>query len=565
MHVEAAPRLRVLPLGGCGEIGLNATLLLYGDDALLIDCGALLGVWDAPGIERAVPGFEPLFVPNRRLLGVVLTHGHEDHLGALPALLAELDVPVFGTPTTISFARSRLERTPGERASQDKLTAIPLGGRAAIGPFEVEFIRVTHSIPEAAALCIETPGGRVLHSGDFKLDAGPIDGMLTDVERLRALGDRGIDLLLSDSTNAEVHGRSKTEREVAQSLGEIIGSTEGRVVVSLFSSHLHRISAAVEAARRHGRKILLAGRSLERTWEIGIEQGLLPSDPTLLLTPEGAAQKPRREVLVLATGTQGELTGGLARIAAANDAAMRPLPGDRVVLSSRTIPGNELPVRKIVNDFARRGIEVVHDRMAPVHCSGHAYSEEQADLLRIVRPKSFLPVHGERTMLEAHARIAEAVGIDRSRILVIEDGESVVLGNDRLERGPEEIVSKRMVDAGGRVLDWGDVRDRRRIGRAGLIVCSMAIERSTGSAAGVAISARGMTLSSAFREELRRAAAATIEGRESLAVMETAVRNTIRERARAQLGSTPEIEVQLVVVFSASDACLPGALAPGAS
>jgi ribonuclease J len=548
MAFEAGAELAVVPLGGCGEVGLNATLLLYGNDALLIDCGALIGVWDAPGIERAVPGFEPLFLQNRRLRGVVLTHGHEDHVGALPALLAELDAPVFGTPTTIAFARSRMERTSGERAAQDKLTVVPLGGRASIGPFEVEFIRVTHSIPEAAALCIETPAGRVLHSGDFKLDEAPFDGMLTDVDRLRALGDRGIDLLLSDSTNAEVHGRGRTEQEVARSISELVASTEGRVVVSLFSSHLHRISAAVEAARRHGRKVLLAGRSLERTWEIGVERGILPADPTLLLTPEGAAQKPRREVLVLATGTQGEVSGGLARIAVAHDAAMRPLPGDRVVLSSRTIPGNEIPVRRIVNDLVRRGIEVVHDRMAPVHCSGHAHADEQAELLRIVRPKNFVPVHGERTMLEAHARIAEAVGIDRSRIQVIEDGESVLLGAGQLARGPEEIVSKRMVDASGRMLDWGDVRDRRRIGRAGLIVCSAAIDRSTGSAVGVGISARGVTLPSGLREEMRRAAGSAVQGRESLAVMETAVRAAIRERARSHLGSAPEIEVQLVLV-----------------
>ncbi len=548
MASEPGAQLRVLPLGGCGEVGLNATLLLYGDDALLIDCGALLGVWDAPGIERAVPGFEPLFGERRCLRGVVLTHGHEDHLGALPALLAELDTPVFGTPTTIAFARSRLERSSNERSAQDKLTEVPLGGRIELGPFVVELIRVTHSIPEAAAIYVETPGGRLLHSGDFKLDEQPRDGLRTDVERLRALGDLGIDVLLSDSTNAEVTGRGRSEHEVAQSIADIVAGTSGRVVISLFSSHLHRIGAAVDAALRNGRKVMLAGRSLERTWAIGVERGLLPNDPTLLLTAEAAAQKPRREVLVLATGTQGELTGGLARIAAGHDAALRPQPGDRVVMSARTIPGNEKPVRRIVNELARRGIEVVHDRMAPVHCSGHAYAEEQADLLRIVRPRHFVPIHGERTMLEAHARIAEAVGMARARIQVIEDGASVVLGPEGLDRGPDEPVSKRMVDAAGRILDWGDIRDRRRIGRAGLLVCALALDRRTGAPIGVALSARGVSLPPGLGAELQKAASEAANGRESREAMEAAARTTIRDRVRRRLGVTPEIEIQLVLL-----------------
>lgn len=547
MFSDEQERLRILPLGGCGEIGLNATLLVHGNDALLIDCGALLGVWDAPGIERAVPGFEPLFAGGRRLSGVVLTHGHEDHLGALPALLGEVDVPVFGTPTTIAFARSRLERSPAERSAQDKLTPVPLGGRLQIGPFSVELIRVTHSVPDSAALAIETPVGRVLHSGDFKLDERPVDGAPTDVGRLAALGDAGVDLLLSDSTNAEVPGRTGSESEVATALEEIVATTKGRVVVALFASHLHRIAAAVDAARRHGRRILLAGRSLERTFRIGVEREILPSDPTLLLTPEGAAGLPRRAVLVLATGTQGELPGGLARIAAGNDAALRPLPGDRVVLSARTIPGNEKPVRRILNLLVRQGIEVVHHRMAPVHCSGHACSEEQADMLRIVRPRFFVPVHGERTMLEAHARIAEGVGLDRRRIQVVEDGESVLLGGEAgLSRGPSEPVSKRMVDGRGHILDWGDVRDRRRISRKGLLVCSVAVD-AKGGVAGASVSARGFGMANHVMAEIQQAVRAATAGK-TLAVMEEAVRSAARDVVRRRLDAKPEVEVQLVRV-----------------
>lgn len=546
MITEERDRLRVLPLGGCGEVGLNATLLVYGDDALLIDCGALLGVWDAPGVERAVPGFEPLFTGARRLVGVMLTHGHEDHLGALPALLQEIDVPVFGTPTTIAFARSRLERSPAERRAQDMLTSVPLGGRVEIGPFSVELIRVTHSVPDSAALAVETPAGCVLHSGDFKLDERPLDGAPTDVERLSALGERGVDLLLSDSTNAEVPGRTGSEADVARALDEIVAGTSGRVVVAMFASHLHRIGAAVAAARRHGRRVLLAGRSLERTFQIGVERGLLPSDPTLLLTPEGAAGLPRREVLVLATGTQGELPGGLARIAAGNDAALRPLAGDRVVLSARTIPGNEKPVRRIVNLFARQGIELVHHRMAPVHCSGHACAEEQADLLRIVRPRFFVPVHGERTMLEAHARIARAVGMSPGRVEVVEDGESVLLGGEAgLVRGSTEPVSKRMVDGRGCLLDWGDVRDRRRISRRGLVVCSVALDRR-GGVVGVAVSARGLAMPNSVRDQIQQAVQAVAVEKAGAVLVEEEIRGVVRKAARRRLDAKPEVEVQVV-------------------
>ena len=476
------PSLRILPLGGCGEIGLNATLLLDGQDGLLVDCGALLNVHNAPGVEKAVPGFEPLFTDGRKLHGVVLTHGHEDHVGALPALLNETSVPVFGTPLTLALARSRMERpaapasAEARRNARARMVEVALGSVIEVGPFRVELIRVAHSLPESAALSIRTRAGHVLHSGDFKLDPTPYDGAPTDTDRLRALGAEGVDVLLSDSTNAERPGHGPSESEVAATLDRLVAETEGRVVVTLVASHLHRIRAAVAAAKRTGRRVAVVGRALEETWKLGVQSGHLPHDPGVLVRPEHVGRIPGQQLLMLATGAQGEWQGGLHRIAFGNERGLRCQTGDRVIVSARVIPGHEVDVRRVHNQLIRHGAEVVTDRMALVHCSGHAHAGEQADLLRLVRPRYFVPVHGERAMLEAHARTAVAGGLAPERVHVIEDGESVVLRGGELVRGPDEPVSQRAVDPGGRLLDWDDVRARNQIGRQGLAVVSVVLD-----------------------------------------------------------------------------------------
>ena len=550
----AGQDLRVVPLGGCGEVGLNATLLIVGERVLLIDCGALLGVHNAPGVEKAVPGFEPLFTGGRKLDAVVLTHGHEDHIGALPALLAELDVPVFGTPTTLDFVRARLEREGGAaseaRSQRGRLVEVPLGGRIDAGPFSVELVRVTHSMPDSAALFIQTPAGRVLHSGDFKLDPTPIHGPPTDVERLRAIGDAGVELLLSDSTNSERAGHGGSETEVAATIDRLVATTEGRVVVTLFASHLHRLRAVMQAALHNGRRVVLVGRSLERVYELGVARGLLPSDPGLLVRPERLGAHPRGRVVVVASGSQGEWQGGLHRIALGQDAALRCLPGDRVVISARTIPGNEPQVRRLINLLLKQGADVVTDKMAPVHCSGHAHAGEQADLLQIVRPRHLLPIHGDRAMLQAHARTARGAGLAEDQITVVEDGQSVVLAGGQVRRGADEVVSQRALDGGGRLLDWGDVRDRNKIGRTGLLTCSVVMDHRGQPAGRPAITFRG------------RREPATLVDRAAHAVMEAlarpdlisesrrqeAVRAALRQVLKTQGSVVPELQVHLHVV-----------------
>ena len=550
---SAGSELQILPLGGCGEIGLNATLFCVGQDALLIDCGALLAIERAPGVEKAVPGFEPLYTGGRRLLGVVLTHGHEDHLGGLPALLAERDVPVFGTPLTLAFARSRLEdrgqrvATEARAQAKGRLIEVPLGGRAQVGPFAFELIRVTHSIPDSAAIFLETPAGRVLHSGDFKLDATPRDGLTTDVARLKAIGDQGLELCLSDSTNAERPGHTRSEAVVAETLAQLVAQVEGRVMVSQVGSHLHRLGAVADAAIKSGRKICLVGRAVEDSWLLGVATGRLPPDPTLLVVPERVPSHPRGQIVVIASGAQGEPLGGLARVAGGEDSALRCLPGDRVILSARTIPGNERSVRRIVNQFAKQGVEVVQDNLHPIHCSGHAHQDEQRTLLELLRPKHFVPVHGERAMLEAHAKTAISAGVAAERVLVIEDGESVVLSAGGLARGPNEEVSRRPIDAGGRVLDWGDVRERSRIGRGGLVVCSLALTPAGRLMMDPAVTVRGFRDRGGLAQRLAEKAAAIVAGPKPPEGLEARLERVLKAELRASRGTpAPELLLQFL-------------------
>ncbi|MEL7367386.1 MAG: ribonuclease J [Myxococcota bacterium] len=549
----SGPQVRILPLGGCGEVGLNAMLLLDGDDGLLIDCGALLGLHNAPGAEKAVPGFEPLFESGRRIHGVVLTHGHEDHVGALPALLAEKSLPIVGTPLTLSLARSRMERpnapvvAEARIAARTRMIETPFGATVQLGPFSVEFIRVTHSLPESAALSIRTRAGHIVHSGDFKLDPTPFDGPTTDTERLSALGDEGVDLLLSDSTNAERPGHGPSESAVAETLEQMVASSSGRVVVTLVSSHIHRIRAAVQAALRSGRRVAIVGRALEDAWKLGVQSGYLPFDPGMIVRADRIRRLPRREVLVLATGAQGEWQGGLHRIAFGSESALWCEAGDRVIVSARVIPGNEVAARRVQNQLLRRGADVVNDRMALVHCSGHAHAGEQAQMLRLVRPRYFVPVHGERAMLQAHARTAEAAGLSADRVIIIENGESVVLRGGEVVRGPKEVVSQRAVDTTGRLLEWDDVRARNRIGRRGLAVVSVVLDQSERPLAEPVVSFKGVSASAVVSTAVSVAVKQAIESARG-PVDETMIHRAARAALKARKGLAPTIECHILRV-----------------
>jgi len=544
-----AGTLRVLPIGGCGEVGLNSTLLIDEQDALLIECGILLSLPDAPGVDAAIPDLDALDRDDRKLRGVVITHGHEDHIGAVPWVLEKFDVPVYGPPLALRLLARKLEDKPRLQAN---LHPIPLGESFDLGPFHIELVRVTHSLPDSAALYIETRRHKILHSGDFKLDPHPKDGRCTDTERLKAIGDAGVDLLLSDSTNSERHGRTRPECDVGTEVMRQVQQVEGRVLVSCFASHLHRLQSIIDAAISTNRQIALLGRAMHSSFSIGHEDGWLRFDPSLLVDEKRIADIPRERLMVLATGSQGEARAALARIALGETKSWHPEPGDRLILSSTTIPGNEKSVRRIVNAMARLGVRVINDRAAAVHCSGHAQAEEQADLLRMVRPRHFVPIHGERAMLEAHVRTAEAAGIDRDRTAIVEDGQSVLLDDGALRRGPTEPAVPVAIDGGARApIEWSEVTVRRKVGFGGMVMCSAVLDRRLHKLRGhPEVSVRGVpggaSLEPAVANEVANALR-VVAGRDDVDRRQT-VKSAIRRAIGRSVKVRSVIEIHLLEV-----------------
>lgn len=544
----AAPEVVVRPLGGCGEIGLNATLIDDAGDAILIDCGVSLATGDAPGVEKLVPDFAILQQPGRTLHAVILTHGHEDHIGALPELFLELDVPVYGPPLAIMLAKSRFER---RGMPHDHLRPVPLGEVMRVGPFEIEWVRVTHSIPDSAALLITTRAGRIVHTGDFKIDATPIDGRTTDLPRLAEIAAMGVDLLLSDSTNAEVPGRTRSETEVGLELERVAKEAEGRLIVTCFASHLHRLQGIARAAKASRRKVVMLGASLHRAWHIGQRSGHLDVEADLAEDYHKVGRHHGRDSLVVVTGAQGEPRAALGRIAL--ERAIPLGPGDRVVLSTSTIPGNERPVRRIVNALALMGAHVIDDGMCPVHCSGHAHQGEQAELIVHLRPRWFVPIHGDRAMLEAHVRTARSVGVHNT--IVIENGESVVLTGGQVVRGDVVPMSARAVDASTeKAIGWPHIETRKRLSYGGVVTCALVISDGREVVGAPILATLGWEASPALMAKLVAAASEAADDavRQRTAALEVVerVRAAIRREIKRATGARPSVEVSLLPVRS---------------
>jgi ribonuclease J len=442
--------LKLTVLGGLGEIGLNLMLLEWEGQLLAIDAGAMFAAERSGEGALLIPQLRHLGQDGSKLAGVVITHAHEDHIGALPYLLRRFPTPVYGTETTLAFVRRRLAEAGG--ASTADLRPLAPRSRFSVGPFEVEPIRVTHSTPDSVALAISTPAGIVIHSGDFKIDPDPIDGEKFDHQRFAELGSQGVLLLLSDSTNIERKGRSPSETSLGPTLRELMSRSRGKFFLSAFSSHIHRIRQVAEISHEFGRRVAPLGRRVTESVRIGTDLGHLNLPPGTLISPGEAEFFDPHQLTFVAGGSQGEPLSAMMKLATETHPRVRVNAGDTVVLSSRFIPGNERAIYQLINDLYRRGAEVFYDSVAPVHVSGHAYQDELAELIQLTRPKFFVPIHGEFRHLVRHLSLAMETGIPERNCFLLEDGQSLILKSDDAHRGPSVPADAVVVESGDRMV-----------------------------------------------------------------------------------------------------------------
>ncbi|MEU7610772.1 ribonuclease J [Micromonospora sp. NPDC049204] len=484
--------LRIIPLGGLGAIGRNMTVFEYDGKLLIVDCGVLFPDVEQPGVDLILPDFGPILDRLADVQAIVLTHGHEDHIGAVPYLLAHKpDIPLVGSQFTLALVEAKL----AERRIQPYTLTVREGGRERLGPFECEFFAVNHSIPDALAVAIRTPAGLVLHTGDFKMDQLPLDGRITDLAGFARLGAEGVDLLLSDSTNAEIPGFVTPEREIGPVLDSIFAKAKGRIIVASFASHVHRVQQVFDSAAEHGRKVALIGRSMVRNMGIARDLGLLNIPAGLVISIDEATTLPPDQIVLMSTGSQGEPMSALGRMASGDHRHITIAPGDTVVLASSLVPGNETSVYRVINRLARAGAVVVHKDVAKVHVSGHAPAGELLYLLNVVRPSNLMPVHGEWRHLRAHARLGIESGVAADRVVICEDGDVVDLVEGRASLVGH--VKSRYVYVDG--LAVGDVSEsllteRRILGDGGFIATTVVVDSVTGKVvAGPTLSAKGFS------------------------------------------------------------------------
>ncbi|OGO43035.1 MAG: ribonuclease J [Chloroflexi bacterium RBG_16_60_22] len=477
-------KLKVIPLGGLGEIGKNMMVLEYDDDIIVIDAGLMFPEEEMLGIDLVIPDFSYVVERKEKVRGIVITHGHEDHIGALPYLLPQLDnVPVYATTLTQGLIRVKLK----ERRTRDgvNLKVLNPGSEVSLGKFKVELFPVCHSIPDAAGVIIRTPEGVIIHSGDFKVDYTPVSGKGTDLSRLAQLGAQGVLLLLSDSTYAELPGYTPSEQIVGESMEHVIANAPGRVIVTTFSSLISRIQQVIDAAAKHERRVFIVGRSMSETVRIALELGYLNAPEGILGRIDEVRGMPAEKIVLATTGSQGEPTSALVRMANRDHRHVHIQRGDTIILSATPVPGNESLVNRTVDSLFKQGAQVIYDKLGQVHVHGHGSQEELKLMLSLVKPKFFVPVHGEYRHLSLHARLAESVGIPANNIFVMEDGDVLELTansariNGKVGSGHVYVDGLSVGDVGGVVL-----RTRKMLSRDGIVVVIIAVNRQTGKLVG---------------------------------------------------------------------------------
>jgi ribonuclease J len=474
--------LRLIPIGGLGEFGMNALVVHTAKSLFLVDCGQLFPSDDQPGIDSIVPDFAYLEPFAHHIDAVLLTHAHEDHLGALPYFLERWPVPVYGTAFTLGLLQGKLREFEINSKSLLHVVAdferLPIG----CGEIEAEWIPVTHSIPDACAIALHTPQGVIVHTGDFKLDATPVDGRLTGIKRLKALGKAGVTMLLSDSTNVLRPGSAPSEAICREGLQNAFRKTPGKLVVATFSSNVHRVQTLLNLAYEEGRKVCLVGRSMERNITVARELKKLRLPDDLFIEQKEISLFKPKQILLLCTGTQGEDMSGLSRILRGEVKGLKLTDGDRLLLSSRAIPGNEVAISWLLDDAARLGVETISEELGPIHASGHGYREDSAEMIRMLKPKYMVPVHGTYRNLKVHGRLAESLGWPKERVLLLDGGDCLQLSGKGSPRIAGSVpVGKCFVDQGvSHMVDARVVHDRLILQEDGIVVATLLVDPATG-------------------------------------------------------------------------------------
>jgi len=471
-------KVNIIPLGGLGEIGKNMTAFRYENDIILIDAGLMFPEDDMLGIDLVIPDISYLLENQDKVKGIFLTHGHEDHIGALPYILKQLDVPVYGTALTLGILEGRLEEAHVSTAS---LNVIKSGDRVRAGVFKLEFMRVNHSIPDAIGIAIHTPVGLIVHTGDFKIDQTPVDGQVMELNRFSEYGDRGVLLMMADSTNAERPGYTQSEKFVGETFDSEFRYAKNRIIVATFSSNVHRIQQICDTAAKYNRKVAVMGRSMVNVVNISLQLDYLKVPEGLLIDIDEIRNYTNDKIVVICTGSQGEPMSALTRMSMGENRKVQIVPGDTVIISAAPIPGNEKMVSNTINHLYMLGAEVVYEKANGVHVSGHASQEELKIMHNLVRPKFFMPVHGEYRHLVKHARLAEALGMDRKNIMLAENGAVVELTRDKISLNGKVTSGKVLIDGLG-VGDVGNIvlRDRRQLSQDGIMIVVVGVDKTAG-------------------------------------------------------------------------------------
>jgi len=478
MKTERA-KIKIIPLGGINEIGKNITAIEYKEDIIVIDCGLKFPDDDMFGIDIVIPDISYLIKNSEKIKGIFLTHGHEDHIGALPYVLKQLNVPVYGTKLTLGIVETKLKEH-GLLASTELIRVKPKD-IVKLESVSVEFIKTNHSIADSVAIAIHTPLGAVLHTGDFKIDYTPIDGEMMDFGRLAELGRKGVLVMMADSTNVERPGYTMTERVVGDTFLRLFNKAKGRILVATFASNVHRIQQIITAAQAYGKKVAVSGRSMENIAQVAMELGYLTIEKDVLIPVDQISKYPDDKVVIITTGSQGEPMSALARMAASEHRKINIVPGDTVIISATPIPGNEKLVSKVVNQLFKKGAEVIYDSIEKIHVSGHACQEELKLMHTLVKPRFFIPVHGEYRHLKKHAELAMELGLSEKNVLIPENGDIIELARNYIKKNGTVISGQVFVDGLG-VGDVGNIvlRDRKHLSQDGILTIVVTIERQTG-------------------------------------------------------------------------------------